>query len=144
MVFAGFLFGLNNLYWYYESAVRTTVEIHPHLDPRNGGSDKTNAERRFGTVGSTFITMFFALYTLGESDDAEIRPFINQLTPFFGYILFGMFHIANITILISMLIAMMTKSFDSILVNDHAFVCLELAPGGSIHENYVYQLYLRI
>lgn len=44
-----------------------------------------------------------------------IEPFENQMTPNFGYIIFGMFHIANITILISMLIAMLTKSFDSIL-----------------------------
>lgn len=60
--------------------------------------------------------MFFSLYTLGESDDVLLEPFENQLTPNFGYVLFGMFHISNITILISMLIAMMTKSFDSIMV----------------------------
>ena len=61
--------------------------------------------------------MFFALYTLGESDDVMIEPFRNQLTTNFGYVLFGMFHISNITILLSMLIAMMTKSFDTILVS---------------------------
>ena len=60
--------------------------------------------------------MFFALYTLGEQDDVLIEPFENQLTPNFGYVLFGMFHISNITILMSMLIAMMTKSFDTIIV----------------------------
>ena len=61
--------------------------------------------------------MFYALYTMGESDDVLVEPFHNSLTPNFGYILFGMFHISNITILISMLIAMLTKSFDSIMVN---------------------------
>ena len=62
--------------------------------------------------------MFFALYALGESDDVLIEPYNNQVTPNFGYILFGMFHISNITILLSMLIAMMTSSFESILVRN--------------------------
>jgi uncharacterized membrane protein len=60
--------------------------------------------------------MFFALYALGASDDVEISPYSNHLTPGAGYIIFGMFHITNITILISMLIAMLTKSFEDILV----------------------------
>lgn len=61
--------------------------------------------------------MFFALYALGESDDVVIEPYNNNLTPNFGYVLFGMFHITNITILLSMLISMLTKSFESILVS---------------------------
>ena len=60
--------------------------------------------------------MFFALYALGENDDFAIEPFENQLTADVGFLMFGMFHISNITILFSMLIAMMTKSFESILV----------------------------
>ena len=68
-------------------------------------------------IGSTVTTMFFALYALGENDDFAIEPFENQLTPDVGFLLFGMFHISNITILFSMLIAMMTKSFERILVS---------------------------
>ena len=60
--------------------------------------------------------MFFALYALGESDEYNIEPFQNELTPIFGFFLFGFFHVSNITILFSMLIAMLTKSFESILV----------------------------
>lgn len=60
--------------------------------------------------------MFFSLYALGKSDDVVIDPYKNKFTPNLGYILFGMYHISNITILLSMLIAMMTKSFESILV----------------------------
>jgi uncharacterized membrane protein len=67
-------------------------------------------------IGETLVTMFFALYTLGEADDVVIEPFQNKLTPNFGYILFGIYHITNITILLSMLIAMMTQSFEKILV----------------------------
>ncbi len=49
IVFTGFLFGLNNLYWYYEPGVRNTVEINPHLNPYSIESGKTKAEERFGT-----------------------------------------------------------------------------------------------
>ncbi len=49
-------------------------------------------------------------------DEYSIEPFHNQLTPLFGLGIFGFYHITNITILMSMLIAMLTKSFDSIMV----------------------------
>ena len=72
----------------------------------------------FFRVGSALTTMFFALYTIGSGDDVKIDPFKNELTTYFGSILFGTYHITNISILFSMLIAMLTKSFDSILVID--------------------------
>ncbi len=62
------------------------------------------------------IATFFGLYAEGEPDEVAIDPFQNGFTPVFGYLLFGLFHIANITILISMLISMITKSFTIILV----------------------------
>jgi hypothetical protein len=68
-------------------------------------------------LGKTFMTLFFALYTIGDSTDTLIDQYENQLTVLFGYFLFGTFHIANITILINMLIAMMTKSYEDIMVN---------------------------
>jgi hypothetical protein len=62
------------------------------------------------------MTLFFALYTFGYSGDTSIEPFQNNLTFLVGCALFGIFHIANITIMINMLIAMMTKSFENIIV----------------------------
>ena len=50
------------------------------------------------------MTLFFALYTFGSSSDAMIFPFKNYLTEIVGYILFGTFHVANITIMIKLLI----------------------------------------
>lgn len=65
------------------------------------------------------MTLFFALYTIGDSTDTLISPFDNNLTVITGYILFGTFHVANITIMINMLIAMMTKSFEDIIVREN-------------------------
>lgn len=66
-----------------------------------------------------FMTLFFALYTIGDSKDTLITPFNNDLTVGVGYILFCLFHIANITIMINMLIAMMTKSYENIIVREN-------------------------
>ena len=49
IIFAAFMFSLNNLYWYYQSSVRGYVEVVPHMDPNNNNSTITNAEQAFGT-----------------------------------------------------------------------------------------------
>jgi hypothetical protein len=67
-------------------------------------------------LGKTFRTLFFALYLIGDSKEGRVDPFNNQTTVTIGYFVFAMFHIANITILMSMLIAMMTKSYEKIIV----------------------------
>ena len=46
------------------------------------------------------MTLFFALYTYGDSTDTSIEPFDNKLTLAFGYFLFGLFHVANITVIL--------------------------------------------
>ena len=60
--------------------------------------------------------MFFALYALGEDDDFLLVPFQNRLTPLIGFLLFGFFHIVSIIIMFSMLIAMLTVSYEAIQV----------------------------
>jgi uncharacterized membrane protein len=62
-------------------------------------------------------TLFFALYLIGSSHVVKIEPFENYITLVIGYVLYGLFHVATITILMSMLIAMMTKSYEAIDVN---------------------------
>jgi len=52
ILFFGFLFGLNNLYWYYQYSVRSSVEIIPHYKTKsNQTANQTtiNAEIYFGT-----------------------------------------------------------------------------------------------
>jgi hypothetical protein len=61
--------------------------------------------------------MFFAIYTIGSGEDVLLSPFRNELTPTFGSIIFGTYHITNIVVMISLLIAMLTKSFESVVVN---------------------------
>jgi hypothetical protein len=46
IIFAAFIISLNNLFWYYQSNVRSYVEIMPHY---NDDNSTTNAEKSFGT-----------------------------------------------------------------------------------------------
>ena len=46
-MFIGILFGLNNLYWYYQTDVRSLIEIEPHLNPELEDGE-VNAELFFG------------------------------------------------------------------------------------------------
>lgn len=111
IVFASFVFGLNNLYWYYDPSVRSSVETN-----RSFASVETRAQEAFGTLGKTAMTLFFALYTIGDSTDPLIDGYSNLLTVPLGYLLFALFHVFNITIMINMLIAMMTKSYEDTIV----------------------------
>lgn len=60
--------------------------------------------------------MFFSIFLIGNYEAVLISPFSNNLTVIFGYIVFGLFHVSNITVLLNMLIAMMTRSYETILV----------------------------
>jgi hypothetical protein len=61
---------------------------------------------------------------LGNQANTGLAPFKNGLTETFGTVLYGMFHIASIVVLLNMLIAMMTKSYESILVRALKFFFL--------------------
>ncbi|RMZ93459.1 short transient receptor potential channel 4, partial [Brachionus plicatilis] len=60
-------------------------------------------------------TLFFAIYLIGDSKVARIDPFGNSMTMTIGYTVYAFFHVGSITILMSMLIAMMTKSYEKII-----------------------------
>ena len=64
----------------------------------------------------TFQTVFWSVFGLGDGASVKLDPFENSLTEAFGYVLYGAFHIASIIVLLNMLIAMMTKSYEDIMV----------------------------
>lgn len=71
--------------------------------------------------------MFWAVFLIGNGESVTIYPFDNQLTTFFGYLLFASFHIGNITILLNMLIAMMSRSYETIQVNTLFYIIFKNA-----------------
>ncbi|XP_067652087.1 short transient receptor potential channel 7-like [Haliotis asinina] len=107
VLFMAFYVGLHNLYWYYPPSTRIAWELTQH-------NITTKAEKHFGLHNQTFMTVFWA--TLGQSDSTavELGEFENVFTQNVGYWIFGAYNIAIVIVLLNMLIAMMTRSFDTI------------------------------
>ncbi|CAF0978236.1 unnamed protein product [Adineta steineri] len=158
IIFSGFMFGLNNLFWYYSKSVRQNVEIVQH----DFGNDDPPlpAETYFGTMGATFKTVFWSLFGLSEKDGVKLGAYNNRFTELTGYLIYGTFNIASVIVLLNMLIAMMSKSYETI--EEHADVEWKFArsklymeyikEGGTLPVPFniiptpksVYYLYLRI
>jgi hypothetical protein len=68
------------------------------------------------SIATTFKSLFWALFGLGDVNANNLAPFNSSLTETFGFILYGSYHVISIIILINMLIASMTLSYEHILV----------------------------
>ncbi|RNA03569.1 Short transient receptor potential channel 6 [Brachionus plicatilis] len=110
IIFIAFSFAINNLYWYYQKPIREQSQVFV-----SNKSIEIKAEESFGTIGQTFLSMFWSLFGLGEQDSIKLSPYKNKLTEFFGTILFGCYHITSIIVLLNMLVASMTQSYEKIL-----------------------------
>ena len=116
IIFIGFMFSINNLYWYYTSDNRNKLKIEPRYLSEERNDLQTDAEKAFGTIDLTLKTMFWTLFGLIEEQVIELDPFIHPLTENMGFILFGTFNFASIIVLLNMLIASITMSYVIILV----------------------------
>lgn len=59
--------------------------------------------------------MFWSLFGLGDPKFTELSPYDNKLTETFASLLFGCYHIASIIVLLNMLVASMTQSYERII-----------------------------
>ncbi|XP_022103605.1 short transient receptor potential channel 3-like isoform X1 [Acanthaster planci] len=107
VVFMAFFCSLYNLYWSY--------------DPMEGSDDcATKAGFGFGTFDHTFLTLFWALFGLAQPDDPNIPNSKaygqngHQLTAFVGTLLFSVYFVVMGLVMLNMLIAMMSNSFQEI------------------------------
>ena len=70
------------------------------------------------SIEKTFTTMFWAMFGMGESSVVKLGDSYNGgFTERIGYIVFGAYNIAIVVILLNMLIAMMSRSFEAIAVS---------------------------
>ncbi|XP_072175598.1 short transient receptor potential channel 7-like [Diadema setosum] len=94
VVFLAFFCAMCNLYWYY---------------PDNSS---------FGTLGNSFRTLVWALFGMGDTSDTECpedQPNCGHvLTQVFGNILYAIYQAVMVIVMLNMLIAMMSTSFDEI------------------------------
>ncbi|XP_071044300.1 transient-receptor-potential-like protein [Parasteatoda tepidariorum] len=115
LVLTSFACGLNQLYWYYDSHTEfceTKVVAGENIT----FNCQYNPDA-FMTIGNTFATLFWSLFGISSpksTDLVEDDFFIETV----GQGLFMSYHVTAIVVLINMLIAMMTKSFQ--VIEDHA------------------------
>ncbi len=80
----------------------------------------------------TFRTVFWALFGLSDARKVEIgQGYNSRFTESVGYIVFGVYNWAVVIVLLNMLIAMMTRSFEKITVSTakiikQLFVCYNM------------------
>ncbi|RUS88277.1 hypothetical protein EGW08_003979 [Elysia chlorotica] len=106
LVIFAFMVGLHNLFWYYSE--RNNIELNLPDRPDPG---EVKAEINFGGVLATFRTVFWSLFGRGEPDAVKLGGYNNTFTQDIGYVIYGTYNIAMVTVLLNMLIAMMTRSF---------------------------------
>ncbi|ESO90970.1 hypothetical protein LOTGIDRAFT_122406, partial [Lottia gigantea] len=96
-VMVAFMVGLHNLFWYY-----------------------IPAQTNFGDVMATFRTVFWSLFGRGEPGAVRLGEYDNHVTEDIGYIIYGAYNAVSVTVLLNMLIAMMTRSFQTIAEDSDA------------------------
>ncbi|XP_076355264.1 transient-receptor-potential-like protein isoform X1 [Tachypleus tridentatus] len=115
LVLTSFACGLNQLYWYYDidSEVCDTKVV--------GGENVTVSCQRntdaFITIDSSYTTLLWSLFGVIPIKDLKARE-DQAFTKWVGQALLGAYMIMAMTVMINMLIAMMSRSFQDI--EDHA------------------------
>ncbi|BFZ24110.1 hypothetical protein BsWGS_27149 [Bradybaena similaris] len=94
LVVSSFACGLNQLYWYYSDS-----------DPDD--------EDLFFTLFSSYVTLFWSMFSLTAPNKLQIKS-TQGFTKTVGEILFMIYHAMAIIVLLNMLIAMMSSSFQDI------------------------------
>jgi transient receptor potential cation channel subfamily C protein 4 len=71
-------------------------------------------------MDATFKTVFWSLFGLAEKEGVKLENYDKHFTEIVGYLIYGAFNIACVIVLLNMLIAMMSKSYETI--EEHADV----------------------
>jgi len=69
------------------------------------------------SVLATFRTVFWSMFGRGDTDVVKLENYDNVFTEDIGYIIYGAYNISMVIVLLNMLIAMMTRSYQDITVS---------------------------
>jgi len=114
LILFAFALSLTELYSYY-GTTEGSLKLCKFL--QNG--TKADCNTNFRNMGDSIYGLFWSLFGFLDVNDLSLngkQPFLETV----GFILIGTYHVAAITILINMLIAMMAKSFDATSENKEA------------------------
>ncbi|VDN52407.1 unnamed protein product [Dracunculus medinensis] len=107
LIISSFSIGLAQLYWYYDPYTPVC------LSPTNCRED-SNA---FASIASSYITLLWSLFSITKVEDTNVLE-NHHFTQNVGSGMFIVYHMTSIIVLLNMLIAMMSHSFQRI--NDAA------------------------
>lgn len=107
LIISSFSIGLAQLYWYYDPD--TPVCLTP---------DNCILESNvFSSIADSYLTLLWSLFSITKVEDTDVAE-NHHLTQSVGRAMFIMYHCTSIIVLLNMLIAMMSHSFQ--IINDHA------------------------
>ncbi|XP_025084879.1 LOW QUALITY PROTEIN: transient receptor potential-gamma protein-like [Pomacea canaliculata] len=115
VIFALLLFsfacGLNHVYWYYAAVRAKECSLNPDAE-----DDPCNRKyRSFANLFEIVQTLYWAIFGLVDLDHAELSPrFKHEFTEFVGKLMFGTYSWIALVVLLNMLIAMMSNSYQNI------------------------------
>ena len=120
LVLFAFACGLNQLLWYYAELERNRCRDLPSSSSSSSSSSSQSQRtasclvwRRFSNLFETAQSLFWGLFGLVSLTDFELSG-IKEFTRFWALLMFGCYSVCNITVLLNMLIAMMSNSYQSI------------------------------
>lgn len=106
--------GMNQLLWYYADLEKQECYQLPGGKPDfENEPDSCTTWRRFANLWETSQSLFWASFGLLELGDFDLKG-IGEFTRFWGLLMFGSYSVCNIIVLLNMLIAMMSNSYQII------------------------------
>ncbi|TMW53463.1 hypothetical protein DOY81_001461 [Sarcophaga bullata] len=120
LVLFAFGCGLNQLLWYYaELEKNKCYHLHPDVADFDDQEKACTIWRRFSNLFETSQSLFWASFGLVDLVSFDLAG-IKSFTRFWALLMFGSYSVINIIVLLNMLIAMMSNSYQ--IISEHADV----------------------
>lgn len=114
LVLFAFACGLNQLLWYYADMEKQQCFSGPDgTENWTQQRDSCLAWRRFSNLFESSQTLFWASFGLVDLSNFELTG-IKSYTRFWGLLMFGSYSVINVVVLLNLLIAMMSNSYNII------------------------------
>ncbi|XP_017008878.2 transient receptor potential protein [Drosophila takahashii] len=114
LVLFAFGCGLNQLLWYYaELEKNKCYHLHPDVADFDDQEKACTIWRRFSNLFETSQSLFWASFGLVDLVSFDLAG-IKSFTRFWALLMFGSYSVINIIVLLNMLIAMMSNSYQII------------------------------
>ncbi|XP_078594543.1 short transient receptor potential channel 5-like [Branchiostoma floridae x Branchiostoma japonicum] len=119
LVDIAFACGFNQLYWFYGSVHNYLCEKHHQSNLQNVDCSKAHG---YGTLSSTILTLFWAEFGISDLSMLELKPRPSPVealqiqdqpvfTEVVGTVMFAMYQVVAVVVLLNLLIAIMTTSY---------------------------------